>query len=99
MDQAFRPQAICWIVSEKMMTPVGTALGILVLGMALVTVPARAASTYEDLKTVILLQGHPCPQVTTFEKRAEDDWIAKCTGGATYRVFKDDQGRVRVTKR
>lgn len=73
--------------------------GAILAGAIAAGSPARAASTIDDLQTVLALQDKPCAIVTGFELKAENDFIVTCSGNRTWRVHIDDQGRVRVEKR
>ncbi len=57
---------------------------------------AGSFDTAKDLTTVIALQGKPCGTVTSFEKLAENDYLAHCSSGDVYRVYVNEKGRVVV---
>jgi hypothetical protein len=59
----------------------------------------EAADVAKDLTAVIALQGKPCGNVVSFEKLAENDYLARCASGDVYRVYVNEQGRVVVVKR
>ena len=63
-------------------------------------VPSTAAvDVAKDLTAVIALQGKPCGNVVSYEKLAENDYLARCASGDVYRVYVNEQGRVVVVKR
>ncbi|MEM7405444.1 MAG: hypothetical protein AAF458_09145 [Pseudomonadota bacterium] len=53
--------------------------------------------TNKDLQAVIALQGKPCGKVTGSKRLAENDYIANCSDGNSYRVTANANGRVSVT--
>lgn len=61
--------------------------------------PAGAVDTAQDLAAVIALQGKPCGQVVSFDKLAENDYLAHCASGDVYRVYVNEESRVVVEKR
>ena len=74
----------------------------LILGFvftALLVPPTEAVDVAKDLTAVIALQGKPCGDVVSFEKLAENDYLARCASGDVYRVYVNEQGRVVVVKR
>jgi mRNA-degrading endonuclease RelE of RelBE toxin-antitoxin system len=66
----------------------------LILGLVL----AQAPDVAKDLTAVIALQGQPCDTVVSYEKRGENDYVARCRSGDVYRVYVNEQGRVVVVK-
>lgn len=63
--------------------------------------PARAqndAGVRRDLTAVIALQGLPCGQVVSAERRGDSDYVATCSDGNRYRVAISPDGRVVVQK-
>jgi hypothetical protein len=73
---------------------------ILGLVLAVFLVPSTAAvDVAKDLTAVIALQGKPCGTVVSYEKLAENDYLARCSSGDVYRVYVNEQGRVVVVKR
>jgi hypothetical protein len=56
-------------------------------------------SVATDLTAVIALHGLPCGKVVSTKQQAENDYIASCQDGNTYRVFVNAEGRVVVEKR
>ena len=74
----------------------------LILGFvfAALLVPAtEAVDVAKDLTAVIALQGKPCGNVVSYEKLAENDYLARCASGDVYRVYVNSEGRVVVVKR
>ena len=74
----------------------------LILGFvfaALLVPSTEAVDVAKDLTAVIALQGKPCGNVVSFEKLAENDYLARCASGDVYRVYVNEQGRVVVVKR
>ena len=74
----------------------------LILGFvfaALLVRSTEAVDVAKDLTAVIALQGKPCGNVVSFEKLAENDYLARCASGDVYRVYVNEQGRVVVVKR
>jgi hypothetical protein len=73
------------------------------LGAALFTTAlmaqAKPIDTGQDLTAVIALQGKPCGQVVTFTKLGDNDYLARCSSGDTYRVYVNEKGRVIVEKK
>ncbi len=59
---------------------------------------AKPVDIAKDLSTVIALQGKPCGQVVSFEKLGDNDYLARCSSGDTYRVYVNEKGRVIVVK-
>jgi hypothetical protein len=47
----------------------------------------------KDLTAVMQLLGMPCGQVVSARKQADNDHIATCRNGRTYRVFVNANGR------
>jgi hypothetical protein len=79
----------------------GLMLG-LILGLVLAALPVpstAAVDVAKDLTAVIALQGKPCGTVVSYEKLAENDYLARCSSGDVYRVYVNEQGRVVVVKR
>ena len=75
---------------------------LLILGFvfaALIVPPTEAVDVAKDLTAVIALQGKPCGNVVSYEKLAENDYLARCASGDVYRVYVNEQGRVVVVKR
>ena len=74
----------------------------LILGFvfaALLVPSTEAVDVAKDLTAVIALQGKPCGNVVSFEKLAENDYLARCASGDVYRVYVNAEGRVVVVKR
>ena len=74
----------------------------LILGFvftALLVRSTEAVDVAKDLTAVIALQGKPCGNVVSYEKLAENDYLARCASGDVYRVYVNEQGRVVVVKR
>ena len=74
----------------------------LILGLvfaALLVPSTEAVDVAKDLTAVIALQGKPCGNVVSYEKLAENDYLARCASGDVYRVYVNEQGRVVVVKR
>jgi hypothetical protein len=71
------------------------------LAAAVLLAPPSLAGTDEavlkDLTAVIALHGLPCGEVTHAERKGDDDYIATCKDGSTYRVHTKD-GRVVVER-
>jgi hypothetical protein len=68
--------------------------------LALLTPLAHAANTpnvNQDLAAVIALNGQPCGQVVSVERRGDNDYMATCSNGSRYHVFVRE-GRVVVQK-
>ena len=60
--------------------------------------PVSAGSKIDtDLQSVIALQGKPCGQVTRSVRTGDNDYVATCSNGSSYRVKVDANGRVAVT--
>ena len=57
-----------------------------------------AASTAQDLTSVIALQGLPCGKVVAATQQGADDYAATCSDGNRYRVYVNADGRVVVEK-
>lgn len=77
------------------------SLAVAALATALAVGPgwaAEDAGVQKDLTAVIALQGLPCGQVVSFERRGENDYIATCQDGNRYRIYVNPQGRVVVEK-
>ena len=73
---------------------------ILAFVFAALFVPStEAVDVAKDLTAVIALQGKPCGNVVSYEKLAENDYLARCASGDVYRVYVNEQGRVVVVKR
>ena len=70
--------------------------------VALFAVPLRADDDEDlkkDLTAVIALHGLPCGEVVAATVQAENDFLASCKDGNTYRVYLNPAGRVVVEKR
>jgi hypothetical protein len=76
----------------------GGWLGALLLGTVLMA-QAAPMDTAQDLTAVIALQGKPCGQVINFTKLGDNDYLARCSSGDTYRVYVNERGRVVVEKK
>jgi len=76
----------------------GCFLGAVLLSTVLMA-QAKPIDTGQDLSAVIALQGKPCGQVVTFTKLGDDDYLARCSSGDTYRVYVNEKGRVIVEKK
>ena len=78
----------------------GLAIAVLAALLAAPTLsPALAqVSPADDLTAVIALHGQPCGRVTSVQKRGDNNYLARCSGGQKYRVYVDPQGRTRVDK-
>ena len=73
---------------------------ILAFVFAALLVPStEAVDVAKDLTAVIALQGKPCGNVVSYEKLAENDYLARCASGDVYRVYVNAEGRVVVVKR
>jgi len=73
---------------------------ILAFVFAALFVPStEAVDVAKDLTAVIALQGKPCGNVVSYEKLAENDYLARCASGDVYRVYVNAEGRVVVVKR
>jgi hypothetical protein len=77
----------------------------LIVATALYAGPSLAADdaasgvpVAKDLTAVIALQGLPCGQVVSVTQKGENDYVASCQDGNSYRVQVDANGRVVVTK-
>lgn len=66
---------------------------------ALLVPSTEAVDVAKDLTAVIALQGKPCGNVVSYEKLAENDYLARCASGDVYRVYVNEEGRVVVVKR
>lgn len=79
-----RKNAGCWLAA--------------LLGIAVLTAQAKSIDTAQDLTAVITLQGKPCGQVVNVRKRGDNDYLARCSSGDTYRVYINEKGRVIVVE-
>ena len=68
------------------------------VALSAATAAAQEISTTKDLTAVIALQGKPCGEVVTVDKRGDRDYVATCKDGNRYRVYVNAQGRVVVDK-
>jgi hypothetical protein len=68
-------------------------------GIAVLTAQVDAVDIAQDLGAVIALQGKPCGQVVSTKKLGDNDYVARCSSGDTYRVYVDAKGRVVVVKK
>lgn len=78
------------------------SLAVAVLATALAVAPAGSAedaAVKKDLTAVIALNGMPCGEVVSFERRGENDYVATCQDGNRYRIYVNPEGRVVVEKR
>ena len=73
------------------------AASILCLGASLAAGAAEDPRQRQDLTAVIALQGKPCGEVTSYDAKADNDFVATCKDGNRYRVYVKD-GRVVVEK-
>ena len=60
---------------------------------------AKPIDTAQDLTAVIALQGKPCGQVVNFTKLGDNDYLARCSSGDTYRVYVNEKSRVIVEQK
>ena len=67
-------------------------------GIAVLTAQAKPVDIAQDLGAVIALQGKPCGHVVSAKKLGDNDYLARCSSGDTYRVYVDAKGRVIVVK-
>jgi len=81
-------------------------LALIVVTTTLYAAPSLAADpaasdipVAKDLTAVIALQGLPCGQVVSVSQTGENDYVAKCQDGNSYRVFVNADGRVVVEKK
>jgi hypothetical protein len=70
-----------------------------VLVTSVLMAQAKPIDTAQDLTAVIALQGKPCGQVVHFTKLGDNDYLARCSSGDSYRVYVNDKGRVIVEKK
>jgi hypothetical protein len=73
----------------------------LALSATLLATPSLAAddaALLKDLTSVIALLGQPCGQVVSAKKLGENDHLATCKDGNTYRVFVNAEGRAIAQK-
>ena len=61
--------------------------------------PASTVPVAKDLTAVIALQGLPCGQVVEVIQKGDNDYVASCQDGNSYRVFVNADGRVVVEKK
>jgi hypothetical protein len=59
---------------------------------------AEDVSITKDLTAVIALLGLPCGKVVSVIKKGDNDHIASCENGNSYRVFLNADGRVVAEK-
>ena len=77
-------------------TRLSPLMGLVCLALAL---PVHANSkTDKDLQAVIALKGNDCGTVVSSKKMGDNDYVATCSNGKTYRVTADVNGRVTVTQ-
>ncbi len=57
----------------------------------------KTPNVNQDLSAVIALNGQPCGQVVSVQRRGDNDYVATCSNGSRYHVFVRD-GRVVVEK-
>lgn len=76
----------------------GCFLGAVLFATVLMA-QAKPIDPGQDLTAVIALQGKPCGQVVTFTKLGDNDYLARCSSGDTYRVYVNEKGRVIVEKK
>lgn len=62
------------------------------------TALAQGASSGQDLKAAIALQGYPCDKVVDSKRNGDSDYTATCKDGNRYHIFVDASGRVVVKK-
>jgi hypothetical protein len=76
------------------------ALARSIVVAALFAVPTFAddEELKKDLTAVIALHGLPCGQVVAVTVQAENDFLASCKDGNSYRVYLNPAGRVVVEK-
>lgn len=74
-----------------------TSLAILVA----LAFPASAATdeaVKRDLTSVIALKGLPCGRVVNVRRLGENNYVAGCASGHTYRIYLNPNGRVVVQR-
>ncbi|MHB8623652.1 MAG: hypothetical protein ACYC9J_12965 [Sulfuricaulis sp.] len=74
---------------------------LIILMMAFCAGPVQAAedaALLKDMTSVIALLGLPCGQVVSVIKKGDNDHIATCQDGNSYRVFLNAEGRVVAEK-
>lgn len=77
----------------------GWALGgMLSISAISASLAADDVTIAKDLTAVIALQGLPCGQVISVERRGDNDYVVACRDGNRYRVFVNPQGRVVVQR-
>ena len=59
---------------------------------------ADDAALFTDLKATIVLQGHPCDQISSTKRLGDSDYTAVCKDGNRYHIYVNTQGRVVVDK-
>ncbi|MGZ5584489.1 MAG: hypothetical protein ACXWF2_15415 [Usitatibacter sp.] len=80
------------------MKPATLAASLALLCASLAAIAADDPKQREDLTAVIALNGKPCGEVVSYVVQGENDFIATCKDGNTYRVHVKD-GRVVVEKK
>jgi len=60
---------------------------------------AQDAAVLKDLTAVIALNAQPCGEVVSAVRQGQNDYLATCKDGNSYRVFTSPQGRVMVEKK
>ena len=80
-------------IPARLLTPV-----VILVALAAPALAAADEAVKRDLTSVIALKGLPCGQVVNVRQMGENNYVAACSSGHTYRVFLNPNGRVVVQR-
>ncbi len=59
--------------------------------------PSFEGAIAEDLRTALVLEGHPCAEVVEYQPESDSSYVVGCSGGRRYRLAADDEQGLLVT--
>ena len=80
-------------ITARLLTPVA-----ILVALAYPALSATDEAVKRDLTSVIALKGLPCGQVVNVRQMGENNYVAACASGHTYRIFLNPNGRVVVQR-
>lgn len=80
-------------ITARLLTPL-----VILVALATPVLAASDEAVKRDLTSVIALKGLPCGQVVNVRQMGENNYVAACASGHTYRIFLNPNGRVVVQK-
>ena len=71
---------------------------VILVALAYPALAATDEAVKRDLTSVIALKGLPCGQVVNVRQMGENNYVAACASGHTYRIYLNPNGRVVVRR-